>query len=58
MVKCTNFNKFYRKQHVLKKISLTVQKADRIGVVGPNGTGKTTLWKTSWNSDWDAIARI
>ncbi|MFU0252043.1 ATP-binding cassette domain-containing protein [Spiroplasma sp. Moj] len=43
LVKCTNINKFYRKQHVLKNVSLTVQKGDRIGVVGPNGTGKTTL---------------
>ncbi|WP_253723370.1 hypothetical protein [Spiroplasma citri] len=26
LVKCTNINKFYRKQHVLKNVSLTVQK--------------------------------
>lgn len=43
LVKGFNINKFYRKQHVLKNVNLTVKKGDRIGIVGPNGTGKTTL---------------
>ncbi|WP_338966452.1 ABC transporter ATP-binding protein [Spiroplasma endosymbiont of Sarcophaga carnaria] len=43
LVKGVNINKFYRKQHVLKNVNLTVKKGDRIGIVGPNGTGKTTL---------------
>ncbi len=43
LVKGVNINKFYRKQHVLKNVNLTVKTGDRIGIVGPNGTGKTTL---------------
>ncbi|WP_425379401.1 ATP-binding cassette domain-containing protein [Spiroplasma endosymbiont of Stenodema calcarata] len=43
LVKGVNINKFYRNQHVLKNVNLTVKKGDRIGIVGPNGTGKTTL---------------
>jgi ATP-binding cassette subfamily F protein 3 len=33
----------YGKQTVLKDISLQVQPTDRIGLIGPNGEGKTTL---------------
>lgn len=35
----------YDKRNVLKDISLTVAEHDFIGVIGPNGGGKTTLMK-------------
>lgn len=37
--------KQYRRQQVLKDISLTVGKGEIFGLLGPNGAGKTTLMK-------------
>jgi len=31
--------------HLLKSISLAIYKGDKIGLIGPNGVGKTTLFK-------------
>ena len=36
----------YQKQLVLSKISLTIYDRDFVGIIGPNGGGKTTLIKT------------
>jgi zinc transport system ATP-binding protein len=33
----------YGNDHVLKDVSLTIQSGDFVGVIGPNGGGKTTL---------------
>jgi ABC-type molybdenum transport system ATPase subunit/photorepair protein PhrA len=33
----------YRDRIVLKNLNLTVQQNDYIGIVGPNGSGKTTF---------------
>src|SRR6185436_15696489 len=38
-------SKSYGKKEVLKDVSLTVQRGDRIAVIGPNGIGKSTLLK-------------
>jgi len=35
-------NKFFAEKHVVKDFSLTVQKGDIYGFLGPNGSGKTT----------------
>nr|HAT8714794.1 lipoprotein-releasing ABC transporter ATP-binding protein LolD [Legionella jordanis] len=47
ILNCENLNKTYRDGHtsveVLKDISLSVQKGDRIAIVGPSGSGKSTL---------------
>ena len=37
------------KPKVLNNISLTIYKDDFLGVIGPNGGGKTTLLKTILN---------
>lgn len=37
--------KGYKEQHVLRDISLTVNKGDFVGIVGRNGSGKSTLLK-------------
>jgi ATP-binding cassette subfamily F protein 3 len=37
--------KQYGAQEVLRRLSLRVEEGDRIGLVGPNGEGKTTLLK-------------
>ncbi|AHF60999.1 hypothetical protein P344_03390 [Spiroplasma mirum ATCC 29335] len=43
LVQAFDLTKSYRHQEVLHHINLTVKRGDRIGIVGPNGTGKTTL---------------
>ncbi len=40
-----NLNKFYGEKQILKDIFLTIEDSDRIGLVGENGCGKTTLLK-------------
>ncbi len=44
---CTleNVSKSYDDNHVLKNFSLEIQQGDKIGVIGNNGRGKTTLLK-------------
>ena len=38
-------NKTYVERPVLQDVSLTVSEGDRIGVIGVNGTGKSTFLK-------------
>ena len=43
LIEIKKLNKFYSQKPVLKDIDLTINDGDRIGIVGPNGNGKTTL---------------
>lgn len=43
MLNLTNITLFLSNHFLFKNINLKVEKGDRIGLVGPNGTGKTTL---------------
>jgi len=45
LVKCTNLNKNYKDKQVLKDINLTIPRGKIIGLLGKNGTGKSTLIK-------------
>lgn len=45
LVKITNLNKNYANKQVLKDINLTIPKGKIIGLLGKNGTGKSTLIK-------------
>ncbi|NLO22484.1 MAG: ABC-F family ATP-binding cassette domain-containing protein [Syntrophomonadaceae bacterium] len=38
-----NINKFYGDNHILKSAALLINEKERVGLVGANGTGKTTL---------------
>lgn len=38
-------NKYYGEHHVLKDVTFSVQRGERVGLVGGNGTGKTTLFR-------------
>lgn len=38
-----NINKYFNGRQILKNISLTIDEKDRIGLIGINGCGKTTL---------------
>ncbi|MCR8969125.1 ATP-binding cassette domain-containing protein [Facklamia sp. 7083-14-GEN3] len=43
MIKIQNLNKSYGKRHVLKDINLEIQPGEITGLIGINGTGKSTL---------------
>jgi len=45
LLTCNNINKSYGIDLILDNISFKVDKNDRIGIVGRNGTGKSTLFK-------------
>ena len=38
-------SKAYGENHVLENVSLTIQRGDRLAILGPNGIGKSTLLK-------------
>lgn len=40
-----NVNKSFGDLHLLKDVSLNIYKGDKVGLIGPNGVGKTTLFK-------------
>lgn len=50
MIEMSGINKYYtvdqEKIHVLKDISLTIQKQEFVAVMGPSGSGKSTLINT------------
>lgn len=43
LVNLININKYYDGKQILKNVSLSIDEKDRIGIVGVNGCGKTTL---------------
>lgn len=43
LVSMSNINKFYNGNQILKNVDLVIDENDRIGLVGINGCGKTTL---------------
>lgn len=45
LLQCINLNKSYGGKSVLKNVNLTIPKGKIIGLLGKNGTGKTTLIK-------------
>lgn len=45
LLKCVNLCKSYGKKNVLKNVNLTVNSGKIVGLLGKNGTGKTTLIK-------------
>lgn len=45
ILSCNNVNKSFGVETILENISFTVNEGDKIGIIGVNGTGKTTLFK-------------
>lgn len=45
MIQLQHINKYYGKFHILKDVSLHVQKGEIYGLIGKNGAGKTTIFK-------------
>ena len=46
VIEARNLDLAFGSLEILKDFSLTVQRKDRVAIVGPNGVGKTTLIKT------------
>ena len=44
MITLNNLSKNYGQKVLFKNISLNINKGEKIGLIGPNGTGKTTLF--------------
>jgi len=44
MITITNLSKNYGKKILFENISLSINRAEKIGLIGPNGSGKTTLF--------------
>ncbi len=43
VIEAKNISKSYGDRAIVSDFSIRIQRGDRIGIVGPNGTGKTTL---------------
>lgn len=43
VVEAKNITKAFNKREVIKEFTFSIQRGDRIAIVGPNGVGKTTL---------------
>src|SRR5690554_1547195 len=42
LVSCTNMNRWFGGLHAMKDLSLDIRRGEILGLVGPNGSGKTT----------------
>ena len=43
MIEVVNLNKSFGKLHVLKDINITIEKGEKVVVIGPSGSGKSTF---------------
>ncbi len=60
IINVTNLNKSYGSKEVLKGVSFSAQSGQIVGLLGPNGCGKTTLIKilTGLIKDYDGFVKI
>lgn len=49
VIETKNLTKLYKNNRGIKNLSLTVEKGDILGLLGPNGSGKTTAMKAILN---------
>ena len=53
LISLKNVTKSFKDQVVLKNVDFSVNEHDRIGVVGVNGVGKTTLLNVIFDGEFD-----
>ncbi|MBU5426138.1 ABC-F family ATP-binding cassette domain-containing protein [Tissierella pigra] len=58
LISIENLSKAYNEKQVLKDISLGINEGDKIGLIGVNGTGKTTFLKIIAGMEEPDIGRI
>lgn len=60
IINVSNLNKSYGSKEVLKGVSFSAQSGQIVGLLGPNGCGKTTLIKilTGLIKDYDGFVKI
>ena len=44
-VSCTNISKHYKEVQALQRVSLSIPRSDLFGIIGPDGAGKTSLFR-------------
>lgn len=49
VIEVKNLTKLYKNSRGIKNVSFTVEKGDIVGLLGPNGSGKTTVMKAILN---------
>lgn len=49
LIRLTGISAAYDQKKVLENVNLEIAEKDFLGVIGPNGGGKTTLVKSYWD---------
>ncbi|MFC4778296.1 ABC-F family ATP-binding cassette domain-containing protein [Paenibacillus sp. GCM10023252] len=55
VIQVSNYSAAYE-ELVLDKVSFEIKSTDKVAIIGPNGTGKTTLLRAIFNNKEDSIA--
>ena len=45
VIEINNLTKLYKNSRGVRNVSFTVERGDVVGLLGPNGSGKTTIMK-------------
>ena len=52
LIELQDLGKSFGEHEVLKHVTASVERGDRIGIIGANGTGKTTLLRVLCGPRW------
>lgn len=58
LIKVSSLTKKYNSRVILENINFNIEKNDRIGLIGDNGSGKTSIVKLIMNIDKDYLGNI